>query len=321
MKALVFDGGLKLARKHPRPAPAPGEALLRTRLAGICNTDIEITRGYMDYRGVLGHEFVGTVEEAEDSSLVGKRVVGEINLSCGTCAMCARGLGNHCPDRTVLGIDGRPGAFAEFLTLPERNLHVVPDEVGDDEAVFTEPLAAACEIARQVEIPRDATVCVLGDGKLGLLVVQVLEPLAGETTLVGTSLDKIHRVGSAELQRHLLEEFDAAPRFDLVVDCTGSPDGLPLALRCVRPRGTVVLKTTAAAAKPVNLAPLVVGEVTLVGSRCGPFDEALRLLASRQVEVRPLISARFGIDRGPEAFEAARDRDALKVLIDFTRPG
>lgn len=317
MKALLFDKMLELVKDHPNPEPAEGEALIRVRLAGICNTDIEITRGYMGYRGVLGHEFVGVVERAADEALLGKRVVGEINLPCGRCCECRRGLGNHCGDRRVLGIQGHPGAFAEFLTLPERNLHVVGEAVSDDEAVFVEPLASACEITRQVDIDEGQSLCVLGDGKLGLLVVQVLERHAGRTTLVGTSLDKIHRVGSSKVTRLLCDEFEPTPRFDVVVDCTGSADGFTTAMKVVRPRGTIVLKTTVSAAKPVDLAPLVVNEVTVVGSRCGPFDEALRLLEAGAVDVKPLISARFPIDRAREAFEAAASPGVLKVLIDF----
>ncbi|HUV38674.1 MAG TPA: alcohol dehydrogenase catalytic domain-containing protein [Planctomycetota bacterium] len=319
MNAVVFDGTLKLVKDHPEPQPGPGEALIRTRVAGICNTDLEITRGYMAYRGVLGHEFVGTVERAPDDALVGRRVVGEINLPCGSCDVCRRGLGNHCPNRKVLGIDGHPGALAEFLTLPVVNLHVVPDDVSDDEAVFTEPLAAACEILRQVDVPLGTKVCVLGDGKLGLLVLQVLEPVAGDITLVGTSLDKIHRVGSSAVHRVLADELEVSPRFDLVVDCTGSPAGFTRAMRLVRPRGTVVLKTTAAEATTVNLAPIVVNEITVVGSRCGPFDEALRLLEAHGVDTKPLIAARFDIDRALDAFDAAREPATLKVLVDFAR--
>jgi len=319
MKAVVFDGTLKLVRDYPEPQAGPGDALIRTRVAGICNTDLEIIRGYMNHRGVLGHEFVGVVESAGDDALVGRRVVGEINLPCGSCDTCRDGLGSHCPNRTVLGIDGHPGAFAEFLTLPAANLHVVPDDVTDDEAVFVEPLAAACEITTQIDVAPDASVCVLGDGKLGLLVTQVMDPLAGELTLVGRSLDKIHRVGPVRVQRCLVEEFDRAPRFDVVIDCTGSPEGFTTAMRVVRPRGTIVLKTTAAAAAPVNLAPIVVNEITVVGSRCGPFDEALRLLEAHRVDVTPLISARFDIEDALDAFDAAVEPGTLKVLIDFSR--
>jgi len=317
VKALVFDGALKLIEDYPDPKAGPGEALVRVKLAGICNTDIEITRGYMDFRGILGHEFVGVVEEAEDGELVGERVVGEINLPCGSCPTCRKGLGNHCPNRKVLGIQGHPGAFAEFLTLPTANLHVVPEGVSDDEAVFVEPLAAACRITRQIQIEPETRVCVLGDGKLGLLAVQVLAPLAAGTTLVGKSIEKMSRVGLPGLERVLTDDLEDTPRFDVVVDCTGNPDGLTTAMRVVRPRGTIVLKTTAAAGKPVNLAPIVVGEVTVVGSRCGPFDEALRLLDEGKVAVAPLVSARFGIDRALEAFEVAQRPDVLKVLIDF----
>ncbi|HUW56523.1 MAG TPA: alcohol dehydrogenase catalytic domain-containing protein, partial [Planctomycetota bacterium] len=206
MKALVFDGQLKLVEDYPDPEPAPGEALVRVTVAGICNTDVEITRGYMDFRGIPGHEFVGVVAEAKDDRWLGKRVVGEINLPCGDCPTCAAGLPNHCPDRRVLGISGHPGAFAGFLTLPTANLHGVPEGIADDEAVFVEPLAAACQITRQIDVVPDARVCILGDGKLGLLVVQVLAPLAARTTLVGKSVDKMNRLDLPDLERVLADD-------------------------------------------------------------------------------------------------------------------
>ena len=317
MKALVFDGTLKLVGDYPKPRPARDEALIRVMLAGICNTDIEIVKGYMGFKGVPGHEFVGVVEECDDAMYVGRRVVGEINVPCGDCPTCAAGLGNHCPDRTVLGIDGRDGAFAEYLLLPVSNLKIVPESIADEEAVFVEPLAAACQVLEQTTVRSGDSVCVLGSGKLGLLVVQVLEPLAASTTLVGRSGDNLDLVGSADLERVPLDDLERAARFDLVVDCTGSPRGFPLAMKLVKPRGTIVLKTTAAEGHPLNLAPVVINEITVIGSRCGPFDDALRLLRSRSMNVTPLISARFPLDRGVEAFEAARKQGALKVLLEI----
>ena len=319
MKALIYDGSLKLVPDYPQPVPGSGEALVRVRVAGICNTDVEITRGYMGFKGVLGHEFVGVIESCRETKWLGKRVVGEINLPCGKCPTCKRGLASHCPTRTVLGILGKDGAFAEYLTLPVANLHAVPDSVSDDEAVFVEPLAAACRIPEQVLIDPKDRACVLGDGKIGLLVAQVLEPLAAETTLVGHSPRKMSLLKSTSLKRVTVNELKPANQFDLVVDCTGSPTGIVTAMTLVRPRGTIVLKTTAAAGDPLNLAPVVIHEVTVIGSRCGPFDDALRLLTHRSVAVKPLISARFPLDRAVEAFESATSRGTLKVLLEMLR--
>ncbi|MDO8669915.1 MAG: alcohol dehydrogenase catalytic domain-containing protein [Dehalococcoidia bacterium] len=314
MKALVFDGDLKLVTDYPKPGPAPDEALVRVTMAGICNTDLEITRGYMGFKGVLGHEFVGVVEKSPGSALVGQRVVGEINLGCGICFYCASGLSNHCPNRTVLGILNRDGSMADYVTLPIENLHPVPDTVTDEEAVFSEPLAAAFAIPQQIDIGPAASVLVLGDGKLGLLVAQVLARLSRNVKAIGRHRDKL-----AILSRRGIDTFlaDEAPpeRADIVVDCTGSPAGLEAAMRLTKPRGILVLKSTVATGASLNLAPLVVDEITLVGSRCGPFAPALAALADRSVDVRSLISNVFSIDDGLRAFQQAAQKGTLKVLI------
>ena len=315
MQALVYDGEvLQLREDYPRPVPPPGEALVRVRLAGICNTDLEIVRGYMGFRGVLGHEFVGTVEEAEDRSLIGQRVVGEINAYCGECPTCRAGRPTHCPHRTTLGIWGRDGAFAEYLTLPVRNLHVVPDGISDEEAVFTEPLAAALEILEQVHLRPTDRVVVLGDGKLGLLVAQALALMGCDLLTVGRHREKLAILARRGIPTALEAEAEGLAA-DVVVECTGRPEGFAAARRILRPRGTLVLKSTYHGYVEADLTGLVVDEITLVGSRCGPFPPALRLLQRGLVDVQPLISAVYPLDRGMEAFARAAEPGVLKVLL------
>ena len=314
MRALIYDGQLKFVEDYPTPVPPPSEALVRVTLAGICNTDIEITKGYMGFTGVLGHEFVGVVEECADESMIGKRVVGEINCYCGECDYCRRGLVTHCPNRTTLGISGRDGAFADYLVLPRRNLHVVPDALSDEEAVFTEPLAAALEILEQVHVkPTDRTV-VLGDGKLGLLVAQVLSLVGCDLVAVGKHPQKLAILQRRGIETRLVEE-GIDLKADIVVDCTGNPSGFEMARELVRPRGTIVVKSTFHGASQIAFTPMVVNEVTIVGSRCGPFAAALRLLERGLIEVRPLISAVYPLDEGLAAFKRAKARGTLKVLL------
>ena len=297
MEALVFEGGRAAVREVPRPRPRRGFALVRVVLSGICNTDLELQRGYHRFSGIPGHEFVGIVEGPASSSWIGKRVVGEINLACGRCEWCARGLQRHCPKRTVLGILGHPGAHAEYLTLPEENLRTVPAGIADEEAVFVEPLAAACEILDQVEIAPGTQAAVLGPGKLGRLAAQVLTSAGANVTLLGR--------GSR-----------ARPHsFGLVVEATGSPDGMPRALELVLPRGTIVWKSTHHAPARFDAAPLVVNEVTVVGSRCGRFEPALDLLAARRVEVRSLLSAEFPLSKAVHALREAARSGVRKVLL------
>jgi threonine dehydrogenase-like Zn-dependent dehydrogenase len=297
MRALVFDRGRAAVRHVRRPAPRPGSALVRVLLSGICNTDLELKRGYHGFAGIPGHEFVGVVEGPDSSPFRGKRVVGEINLGCGRCAWCARGLSRHCPKRTVLGIKGHAGAHAEWLTLVEENLREVPENVADEEAVFVEPLAAACEILDQVAIPPGSRAAVLGPGKLGRLAAAVLRTEGAHVALLG----------------HESRARNAS--FDLVVEATGSPAGMSRALSLVRPRGTIVWKSTHHAPARFDAAPLVVNEVTVVGSRCGRFEPALELLRTKKLDVRSLLSSEFPLrDAGRALREAARP-GVLKVLL------
>ncbi len=331
MRALLFDGtAVKFRQFHADPvwSPASDEALIQVRLAGLCQTDLEIAKGYMGFKGVLGHEFVGTVVQAAGPSgaaLVGKRVVGEINCVCGKCDMCARGLSTHCRQRTVLGIQNRDGIFADFTLLPIRNLHVVPDNVSDEEAVFTEPLAAAVQILRQVQIDARTHVTVLGDGRLGQLVARVMALRHGPLLLVGRHAAKLALADRAGIRTALDREVEARRDQDLVIDCTGRAAGFSRALQFVRPRGTVVLKTTVADAPadasgpPLNLAPVVIDEITVLGSRCGPFREALAMLGQKQIDVTALISRRVKMDAAESLFAAPLAADTLKVLLTFDR--
>lgn len=314
MRAVVFDGELRLETRRPIPDPLPGEVRLRTLLAGICNTDLEIVRGYAGFCGVLGHEFVAVVDGAEDEALVGRRVVGEINVGCGQCATCRAGRPHHCPQRTALGIRGRDGALADYFCLPARNLHPVPEQVPDEFAVFTEPLAAACRIPDQVHLrPRDRAI-VMGDGKLGLLVAQVLALTGCDLLAVGHHPDKLSILSARGIPTRLdLEGLEAGA--DLVAECTGRAEGFRAARQLVRPEGTLLLKSTYHGLVEADLSRVVVDEVRLVGSRCGPFLPALRLLARGLVDVAPLVEAVYPLDDALTALEHAGRRGALKVLV------
>lgn len=314
LKALVFrDGQLAFDPLYPVPETAANEALVRVTVAGICATDLEIVKGYMGFNGVPGHEFVGVVEAPAGGELTGKRVVGNINCGCGECSACRAGLGRHCPRRTVLGILGRDGAFADYLALPTANLHPLPDTIGDDEAVFVEPLAAAFEIVEQLEIDESDSVCVLGDGRLGLLVAQALALHTSTLLTVGRHPENLGLLKAWGIDTALA----AAPglKFDIVVDCTGSADGLREATGLVRPRGTIVLKTTVAGPRSFDLNQLVIDEITLTGSRCGPFAPAVEAIAHGKVAVKPLIDRCFELEDGPAAFDYAARPGSLKVLL------
>lgn len=314
MQALIFDTRLSFRKDYPDPKPGPGEALIRVTLAGICATDLEIVRGYMVYRGIPGHEFVGIVEESPDREWIGRRVVGEINAACGRCPTCQRGRPTHCPHRTVLGIEGRDGVFAEYLTLPVANLHAVPENVPDEEAVFAEPLAAAFRIPEQVVIGPESQVYVLGDGRLGLLVAQVLHATGCRLTLIGKHREKLALAGQRGIRTLSVAEMPVDPA-DIVVDCTGSPAGLQQAISLTRPLGTLVLKTTCADPFSFNPSPLVIHEITVVGSRCGPFPVALEALRTGTVRVTPMIHEIFPLSDGIRAFETAGTPGVLKVLL------
>jgi threonine dehydrogenase-like Zn-dependent dehydrogenase len=314
MRALQWDGSTAAVVERAEPPATPDTAIVRVALAGICNTDLELTRGYMNFRGVLGHEFVGVVA-AGPAAWRGRRVVGEINFACGRCPACAGGLGRHCPARTVMGILGADGAFAEYVAVPVANLHAVPDGVADEVAVFCEPLAAACEILEQVPAAARARCVVLGDGKLGLLAAQVLAAAGARVLAVGRHPEKLAILGRRGIETVPLGEWDRA-RADVVVEATGSAEGFALAVAAARPRGTVVLKSTVAHAAPLHLAPVVIDELTIVGSRCGPFAPALDQLARGAVDVRPLITARRPLRDGVAALQLAARRGALKVLLE-----
>jgi alcohol dehydrogenase len=315
MKALYFDGQLAL-RDVPVPRRGPGEALIKVTLAGICGTDREILKGYSAYHGIPGHEFVGRVVESGDPRWVGQRVVGEINLACGHCTWCEKGLGRHCPQRSVLGIVNRPGVFAEYVTLPVENLHRVPEEISDPDATFTEPVAAACEILEQMTVARGTPVAIIGDGRLALLAAQVLKHAGAQVTLEGKhawKMDLARAWGVRVVSRD--DKVLSAGSFPVIVEATGSPQGLAEALRLVMPRGTVVMKSTFHGAASFDTAKLVVDEVTLLGSRCGIFPPALELLRHGHVTVHHLITKTFRLEQGLEAFAYLEQTSALKVLL------
>jgi len=314
MKALRFEEGrLKLDDDIPLPRQ-PAEALVRVTIAGICNTDLEIVKGYSGFSGTPGHEFVGVVEESPESSLIGRRVVGEINAGCGACDLCRSGDPRHCPRRTVLGIVNRDGAFAEYLTLPPQNLVDVPDEIPDRAAVFVEPLAAACQILEQVEIDSTCGVVVLGDGKLGQLVARVFAGTGCRLTLVGKHPEKLKRAALAGIETALLET--GVPRgADVVVEATGSPAGLKLALEMVRPRGSIVVKSTFHGTAEIDTSRIVVDEISIIGSRCGRFPRALELLSRGVADLGALVTAEFPLAMGIEAFRLASSPESLKVLL------
>ena len=319
MKAVVFDGQLRLVVDRPEPLPPPGEARIRTILAGICNTDLEVMRGYAGFGGVLGHEFVGVVDWAEDRSWIGRRVVGEINVGCGVCATCRAGQPGHCPSRTALGIRGRDGALAEFFCLPVANLHLVPAEVPDRAAVFVEPLAAACQLLEQVYVRPTDRVVVVGDGKLGLLAAQVLALTGCDLAVIGRHEEKLGILARRGIETRLSDE--GLEGADLVVECTGQPVGFQAAQRLARPRGTLALKSTYHGLVEADLSRLVVDEVRVVGSRCGPFGAALRLLAQGLVDVTSLIHAEMRLDEALAAFDLAARPGVLKVLVRASPSG
>lgn len=289
--------------------------MIRLLCGGICNTDIELLRGYYGFSGTPGHEFVGEVVAVDNARLMGRRVVGEINLACRRCDWCKRGLGRHCPTRKVLGIVGHPGAFREFLTLPEANLHVVPQSVPDEVAVFAEPLAAACEILDQAAFPRSAKIAVLGDGKLGLLVAQVLQVAGHRVHQFGRHENKLKIAGKAGVTTEIVRKNLPVAAYDWVVEATGSAEGLRQAVQMTRPRGTVFMKSTVHGSVALDTAPVIVNEITLVGSRCGRFEPALNLLAANRIHVSEMISEQFPLSEAPRAFKSATGQGVMKVLL------
>jgi threonine dehydrogenase-like Zn-dependent dehydrogenase len=328
----VENGKLKAA-SGPLPKMRPGWALVRVRLAGICNTDVELLHGYYNFRGVPGHEFVGTVEQVrgvsdkEKRNWLGRRVCGEINISCEAlgwrpvCDFCRRGLKTHCARRTVLGIINHAGAYAEYLTLPLENLHALPEGISDEQAVFVEPLAAACEILEQIDVTKISEAAVLGDGKLAQLIARVLRTAIPRVVMFGKHEKKLalaRRVGIAtkKVRGGASDLKRVQKQFLLAVEATGSPSGLSLALHMTEPRGTLVLKSTFHGTAPVESSPIVVKEITAIGSRCGPFDKAIALLRSGKIDPTPLIARTFPLRDAPAAMRFAQESSVLKVLLN-----
>jgi len=321
MKAIVFDNELKLVNDYKKPVPQKGEALVRVTLGGICNTDYEITKGYMGYVGILGHEAVGVVEEIndDDKSLLGKRVVSEISYGCNdrNCNWCAEKMYRHCPNRHTLGIWKKDGCFAEYFTMPLDVLFEVPENVSNEQAVFVEPLAAALEITEQLHIKPYYKVIVLGDGKLGIITALTLNAQNIDVTLVGKHSNKLDIAKAQGVKTILLQDLEIDKDWDVVVEATGSISGFETSMALTKPRGTLVLKSTVAGGKEMNLAPIVIDEITVLGSRCGQFAPALRLLKSEKIDFTPLISQIFHVDNAIEAFEKNKEKNTLKVLLKF----
>ena len=314
MKAVTFDGELQL-REVKKPEVKENEVLIRVDLAGVCNTDHEIIRGYVPgFDGILGHEFIGTVEEAADASIIGKRCTAEINCACGTCSYCQRDLQRHCPNRTVLGIINRPGAFAQYIAVPLENLTFIPDSIPDHNAVFIEPLAAGLEILDQVEITPDSNVLLLGDGKLGHMIGHVIASTGCSLTIVGKHQQKLDHFQYGNVTTVLLENFKN-DLYDVAVEATGNSEAFEMAVANLKPRGTIVLKSTYAGGLNFNPAMVVVNELTIVGSRCGLFSKAIDFLLHQKVSFNNMVSAQYPLDQALEAFEHSNSADALKVLI------
>ena len=317
MKALIFDGKLRIEKNFPIPKRKPFEVLIRVLKAGICQTDLEIIKGYLHFQGILGHEFVGIIEESPNQKLLGKRVVGEINLACGKCIYCQEKMPSHCNARSVLGIKDKNGCFAEYITLPTNNIHVIPDSIADDEAIFVEPLAAALQILTQVHIRPQDDVIILGDGRLGQLCAQVVGLTGAQVQTVGKHLKKLKILKKKGMKTCRFDEV-SQKKADVVIECTGSPAGFNAALNLVHPRGTIVLKSTYEVKPPVDLAPIVIDEITIIGSRCGPFPPAIRLLESKVIDVLSLISQRVSLDNAIEVIKAAHQKEKLKIILDIS---
>ena len=314
MKAVYFNG-TKIIFDKNYLEPKSDEALVRVRLAGICGTDLEILQGYMKYDGILGHEFVGIVEKSHNAALIGKRVVGEINTGCDKCNFCEKGMQRHCPNRTVLGILKRDGVFAEFLSLPEKNLHVIPDSITDEQAVFIEPLAAAFEIKEQISLESHWSIAMVGDGRLAQLIIQVLKLSCPNITCFGRHKNKLQNLVNNGIKIKIGIEPSDKQSFDLVVEATGNNSGFLDTMQLIKPRGTVVLKSTIASRENLDLTPIVVNEITLIGSRCGLFKPAIDALATGIVSVDSMIDSTFPLEEFSEAIEYAKKPDTLKVFL------
>ena len=314
MRALQYKNNTVLLADVPLPIDSNKEALVKVTKAGVCNTDIEIIQGYFGFTGTLGHEFVGIVESSSNSNWQSKRVVADINCACGNCSYCSSGDRHHCPHRTVLGIVNRDGAFAEYLKIPFENLVEVPDQLPDDMAVFSEPVAAALEIQEQLTLDRKKPVCVIGDGKLGLLIALTLDASGYHVDLVGRHPERIDRMGLFKGNYGAEANSDS---YETVIEATGNPAGFDLAMKLTRPRGNLVLKSTYATGFDFNPAMIVVNELNIVGSRCGPMDKAISLLASGKIDVTKLVDANFQLTAGKDALEKAKSKGVLKVILDI----
>jgi len=315
MRAVVFDHDFRFVTDYPIPEIKPGWAKIKVRLAGICKTDMEIIKGYMGFKGVLGHEFVGIVDDCDHADWAGQRVVGEINAACGRCDWCARGLGRHCPNRTTLGIDHLDGCMAEYCLLPVANLFPVPPDISDERAVLVEPLSAACEILEQLPLTGTEKVIILGDGRLGILCAWVLATVAPDVTIVGRHPEKLALARWRGIQTSLKGE-GITSGADIVVEATGSGQGLTTAMSLCRPRGTIVLKSTVAIQEDINLAPIVIHELTVLGSRCGKFSDGLNIMSNfPDMPLERLVSGRYPLEKAAAAFTLARGENALKVLL------
>ena len=314
MKATYFDGKQIILDKN-FPDPPSDETLVRVNLAGICGTDLEILDGYMEYTGILGHEFVGTVEKSRNPMMVGKRVVGEINAGCGKCDSCMGGMQRHCPSRTVLGILKRDGAFAEFLSLPEKNLHVIPDSISNEQAVFVEPLAAAFEIKEQVSLKPEWNVAVVGDGRLAQLIIQVIKLTCSNITCFGKHESKLEGLVQSGIKIKIGIESTDEKLFDLVVEATGSNSGFVDTMKLVKPRGIVILKSTIVSRENLDLTPTIINEITLIGSRCGLFKPAIDALASGIISVNSMIDSTFPLEKFEDAIVHAKKPNTLKVFL------
>jgi threonine dehydrogenase-like Zn-dependent dehydrogenase len=314
MKATFFDGKKMILDKN-YPNPEFNETIVRVSLAGICGTDLEILDGYMQYHGILGHEFVGVIEKSNNSDIIGKRVVGEINAGCGKCDSCIKGMERHCPSRTVLGILKRNGAFAEFLTLPEKNLHIIPDSISDEQAVFVEPLAAAFEINEQVFLKPEWNVAVVGDGRLAQLIIQVIKLTCSNITCFGKHEKKLEGLVQSGIKIKLGIKSTDEQLFDLVIEATGSNSGFSDSMKLVKPRGTVILKSTITSRENLDLTPTIINEITLIGSRCGLFKPAIDALASGKISVTSMIDSTFSLEKFEDAISYAKKSDTLKVFL------
>ena len=316
MKAVFFNGSTAELIDARKPRPRQGEALIRVDMAGICATDLMILQGYMDFNGILGHEFVGTVVSSEKTALNGKRVTGEIFVPCRKCDACRSGNEKHCPKRTVIGIDGRDGAFAEFLALPNGNLHLIPDGMSDEEAVFIELIAAACDMPARVQFERKSRVVVLGDGRLSAMAAQVVSLESDDVLVLGLDTKKLEAFESIGIKTgEVTRKAELLGTFDIAVDCTGKPNGLPLAAELVHPQGPIILKSTYNSPLGWNPAPIVINELTLIGSRCGPFETAIELIENGKVKVKPFLTAVYELEDWENALRRARRSDSFKVAL------